>query len=391
MQRIYVDNAATTRVSKPILKLAGDVMESMFYNPSSIYREAHEAKAKIEESRMILADILGAKSEEIFFTSGGTESDNWAIKGLAIQHEGGHIITSMVEHHAVLHVCQELEKKGYSVTYLPVDEMGMIDLQDLEKAIREDTFLITIMFANNEIGTIQPIEEIGRLARKNNIVFHTDAVQAFGKIRIDVNKLSIDMLSLSAHKIHGLKGSGALFIRKGIRIQPLLHGGGQEKKKRSGTENIVGIVTMGETAKLSYQDLEEKNNTIMMMRDYLIDEVLKTIPYARLNGDATRRLAGNVNFSFEFIEGESLLMLLEKEGILASSGSACTSGSLDPSHVLLAIGLPHEKAHGSLRISLDYEENTLEQMDHLIRVLPGIVEKLRDLSPLYEDFINGGA
>lgn len=387
MKEIYMDNAATTRTSKRVIKVANSVLEDTYYNPSSIYHGAQMTKAKIEEVREAVASSLNAEAKEIFFTSGGTESDNWAIKGVASKMKKGHIITSTIEHHAVMHTCEYLDKQGFSVTYLPVDENGLVSIEDVKKELREDTILISIMYANNEIGTVQPIAEIGKLAREKGILFHTDAVQAYGKLNIDVKKENIDMLSLSSHKLHGLKGTGALYIRKGIPIDNLIHGGAQEKKKRAGTENVLGILALGEALKESYEERERKNQVLIGWRNHLIDTLLANVPHSRLNGDAVKRLPGNVNISFRFIEGESLLMLLEKQGIMASSGSACTSGSLDPSHVLLAIGLPHEIAHGSLRISLDYLENNAEQIEHLIQVLPGIVTRLRDLSPLYEDYL----
>ncbi len=384
-----MDNAATTRVSERVIKKAPEILRDTYHNPSSIYRGAQMAKAEIEKVREDLAKSLNANPKEIYFTSGGTESDNWAIRGVAEKKGQGHIITSSIEHHAVLHTCEYLEKQGFSVSYLPVDDKGLVSIEDVAKEIRDDTILISIMYANNEIGTVQPIAEIGRLARDKDILFHTDAVQAFGKLDIDVNLENIDLLSLSAHKLHGLKGTGALYVRKGIRLENLIQGGAQEKKKRAGTENVMGILALGEAMRESYEERDEKNRVVRGWREHLIDTLLAEIPYSRLNGDREKRLPGNVNISFRFIEGESLLMLLEKEGILASSGSACTSGSLDPSHVLLAIGLPHEIAHGSLRISLDYTENDEGQIEHLISVLPGIVERLRNLSPLYEDYLKG--
>ncbi|QRN86459.1 cysteine desulfurase NifS [Clostridia bacterium] len=387
MKEIYMDNAATTRTSERVIKVANTVLENTYYNPSSIYDGAQQTKAEIENVRKEVAASLKADAKEIYFTSGGTESDNWAIKGVAAKMKSGHIITSAIEHHAVLHTCEYLEKQGFSVSYIPVDEKGLVSVEDIKKEIRQDTILISVMYANNEIGTIQPISEIGQLAREKGILFHTDAVQAYGKLDIDVQEENIDMLSLSAHKLHGLKGTGALYIRKGIKLDNLIHGGAQEKKKRAGTENVLGILALGEALRESYEERERKNQVVTGWRNHLIETVLATVPHSRLNGDLTNRLPGNVNISFRFIEGESLLMLLEKQGIMASSGSACTSGSLDPSHVLLAIGLPHEIAHGSLRISLDYMENNEEQIEHLIKVLPGIVERLRDLSPLYEDYL----
>jgi cysteine desulfurase len=389
MKEIYMDNAATTRVSERVIEKAPEILRDTYHNPSSIYRGAQLAKAKIETVREDVAKSLNADPKEIYFTSGGTESDNWAIRGVAEKKGQGHIITSSIEHHAVLHTCEYLERQGFSISYLPVDDKGLVSIEDVEKEIRDDTILISIMYANNEIGTVQPIAEIGRLARSKDIIFHTDAVQAYGKLSIDVKQEYIDLLSLSGHKLHGLKGAGALYVRKGLRLENLIQGGAQEKKKRAGTENVMGILALGEALQESYQDREEKNRVVRGWSEHLMDTLLAEIPYSLLNGDREKRLPGNVNISFRFIEGESLLMLLEKEGILASSGSACTSGSLDPSHVLLAIGLPHEVAHGSLRISLDYTENDEGQIEHLIKVLPGIVERLRNLSPLYEDYLKG--
>ena len=336
-----------------------------------------------------MANAIGADTNEIYFTAGGSEADNWAIKGVAESYgsKGKHIITSCIEHHAVLHTCEYLETKGYEVTYLPVDEYGMISLDDLKKAIRKDTILIMIMFANNEIGTIQPIAEIGKIAHENGIIFHTDAVQAVGHIEIDVKAMNIDMLSMSGHKFYGPKGIGALYIKKGIKLNPLIHGGAQERRRRAGTENVPGIVGIGLAAELATKELDTEIPRLTALRDKLIKGILEKVPYARLNGHPTKRLPGNVNISFEFIEGESILLLLDHKNICASSGSACTSGSLDPSHVLLAIGLPHEKAHGSVRLSMGHF-TTEEQVDYVIQELPQIVERLRQMSPLYEEFIN---
>ena len=342
----------------------------------------------VDKARKSLADLIGAQPNEIYFTAGGSESDNWAVKAAAEagKAKGKHIITSTIEHHAVLHTCQYLEKQGYEVTYVNVDENGMIKLEELKAAIRPDTILITIMAANNEIGTIQPLEEIGTLARENGILFHTDAVQAYGHIPLNVEELKIDLLSASGHKFHGPKGVGFLYIRKGVRIGSYIHGGAQERARRAGTLNTPGIVGMGTAAELVMDKLKENMQKETELRDYFIQRVLEEIPYSRLNGDAKRRLPGNVNFCFRFIEGESLLILLDQQGICASSGSACTSGSLDPSHVLLAIGLPHEIAHGSLRFTLS-AENTKEEIDFTVDALKKIVERLRSMSPLYEDFI----
>lgn len=388
MSRIYLDHAATTAVRKEVLDTMLPCFSQNYGNPSSIYEIAREAKSLIDNARKQVATAIGAEEKEIYFTAGGSESDNWAIKGIAESYKdkGKHIITSSIEHHAVLHTCQYLEKNGYEVTYLPVDEDGKIKIEDLEKAIRPDTILISIMFANNEIGTLQPIKEIGEIARKHKIIFHTDAVQAVGHVKIDVKQMNIDMLSLSAHKLYGPKGIGALYVRKGIKLKSYIHGGAQERGIRAGTENVPGIVGLGKAIELATAEMEQENKRLIKLRDEIIDGILNNIPYTRLNGHRTDRLPANVNISFEFIEGESILLLLDMNGIYASSGSACTSGSLDPSHVLLAIGLPHEKAHGSLRMTLGIE-NTEEDVKKLLEVLPGIIKRLRDMSPLYEEFI----
>ncbi|OON91542.1 MAG: cysteine desulfurase NifS, partial [Candidatus Epulonipiscium fishelsonii] len=342
----------------------------------------------IDEARETIAKYLGAKANEIYFTSGGTEADNWAIKGIAEanKEKGNHIITSKIEHHAVLHTCEYLEKQGYEVTYLDVDENGVVDLEQLKTAIKATTILITIMYANNEIGTIMPVEEIGRIAREHDIPFHTDAVQAVGQIKIDVVKQNIDLLSLSGHKINGPKGIGALFIRRGLKISQFMHGGGQERGKRGGTENVAAIVGFEKAMELAYKDFDQKINKLVYLRSKLIEGILNNIPYSKLNGHPTNRLANNTNISFEFVEGESVLLLLDMQGICASSGSACTSGSLDPSHVLLSIGLPHEKAHGSIRMTLG-ENSTQKGVDEVIEKLPAIIKRMRDMSPLYEEFI----
>lgn len=388
MSRIYLDHAATTAVRKEVLDTMLPCFSQNYGNPSSIYEIAREAKSLIDNARKQVATAIGAEEKEIYFTAGGSESDNWAIKGIAESYKdkGKHIITSSIEHHAVLHTCQYLEKNGYEVTYLPVDEDGKIRIEDLEKAIRPDTILISIMFANNEIGTLQPIKEIGEIAKKHKIIFHTDAVQAVGHVKIDVKQMNIDMLSLSAHKLYGPKGIGALYVRKGIKLKSYIHGGAQERGIRAGTENVPGIVGLGKAIELATAEMEQENKRLIKLRDEIIDGILNNIPYTRLNGHRTDRLPANVNISFEFIEGESILLLLDMNGIYASSGSACTSGSLDPSHVLLAIGLPHEKAHGSLRMTLGIE-NTEEDVKKLLEVLPGIIKRLRDMSPLYEEFI----
>ncbi|HHW66134.1 MAG TPA: cysteine desulfurase NifS [Epulopiscium sp.] len=387
MQKIYFDHAATTAMHPQVVEAMLPYFTENFGNPSSIYEIARKNKQALDESRDKIAKLLGADPKEIYFTSGGTESDNWAIKGIAeaYKNKGNHIITSAIEHHAVLHTCEYLESQGYEVTYLPVNEYGQVDPQDVLKAIKDTTILITIMYANNEIGTIQPIEEIGKIAKEKGIVFHTDAVQAVGHIPIDVKKANVDLLSLSGHKFHGPKGVGVLYIRKGVKIKPLLHGGAQERGRRGGTENVAGIVGLAKALELALENMEENNKKMTELRDYIIKEVTSRIDHVKLNGHPTDRLPNNINFTFDFIEGESLLLLLDMKGIYASSGSACTSGSLDPSHVLLAIGLPHEKAHGSLRITLG-DENTKEEADYFLEVLPSIVQRLRDMSPLYEAY-----
>ncbi len=388
MSNIYFDNAATTPVRKEVLEAVLPYFSEYYGNASSVYDIARIGKKALEEAREKVAKAFNADVSEIFFTGGGTEADNWAIKGVAeaLTGKGKHIITTNIEHHAVLHTCQYLEKKGYEVTYLPVDEYGLVSREDVEKAIRPDTILITIMFANNEIGTIMPVKEIGELAREKGIYFHTDAVQAAGHIKIDVKDMKIDLMSISGHKLGAPKGIGALYVRKGVKIESLIHGGAQERRKRAGTENIPAIVGLGKAVELAVGEIEEESKRLSYLRDKLINGILETIPYSRLNGHREKRLPGNCNVSFEFIEGEGMLLLLDMKGIYASSGSACTSGSLDPSHVLLAIGLPHEKAHGSVRISLG-RENTEEEVDLLLRELPPIVERLRSMSPLYEEFI----
>lgn len=385
---IYLDNAATTKTSPQVVKAMLPYFTEKFGNASSIYQMGAESKQAITRSRDIIAESLHAKPEEIYFTAGGSESDNWALIAAAESYgeKGKHIITSKIEHHAILHTCRYLEKRGYEITYIDVDEDGMIKLEELKKAIRPDTILISVMYANNEIGTIQPIAEIGRIARENGILFHTDAVQAYGHVPIDVDELSIDMLSASGHKFNGPKGVGFLYIRKGVKIRAFIHGGAQERKRRAGTENVPGIVGLGAAAECALAQMDERMEKVSKLRDYLIERIEKEIPYCRLNGDRIKRLPNNVNFSFRFIEGESLLIMLDMKGICASSGSACTSGSLDPSHVLLAIGLPHEIAHGSLRLTLS-EENTIEEMDYVIDAIKGVVDRLRQMSPLYEDFI----
>ena len=389
MERIYFDHAATTPVKPEVLDAMMPHFTERFGNPSSVYQVAQVNRKAVDDAREIIANTIGAKPNEIFFTSGGTEADNWAIKGTAARknRKGNHIITTKVEHHAVLHTCEYLENHGYEVTYLEVDEDGLITPEQVEAAIKETTILITVMYANNEIGTIMPIKEIGAIAKAHDITFHTDAVQAVGQVEIDVDELGLDMLSLSGHKIYGPKGIGVLYIRRGVRLCPLIHGGAQERGRRGGTENVPGIVGLAKAIELAYADLDNKNKKIREIRDYIIDSLLKEVPYSALNGHRQKRLPNNINIGFEFVEGESLLLLLDMSGIAASSGSACTSGSLDASHVMLAIGLPHERAHGSLRVTLG-EMNTMEEADKLLEVLPAIVQRMRDMSPLYEDFLN---
>lgn len=389
-QLIYLDNAATTKVRPEVLQAMQPYFTEIYSNPSSVYSFAGKSTKAVEEVREYIASMLGVKSNEIYFTAGGSESDNWAVKGAAeaLKSKGNHIITSTIEHHAVLHTCQYLEKNGYEVTYLDVDENGKVSLEALEAAIRPETILITIMAANNEIGTMEPVAEIGAIAKKHGVLFHTDAVQAFGHMPLPVQEMNLDMLSASAHKFNGPKGTGFLYIRNGIKLGAYMHGGAQERKRRAGTLNVPGIVGMGAAARLAAEEMEERRKKVISLREHLIERILREIPYSRLNGHRTDRLANNANFSFRFIEGESLLILLDQQGICASSGSACTSGSLDPSHVLLAIGLPHEIAHGSLRLTLS-EETTREQIDFTVDQLKDIVERLRNMSPLYEDFLKG--
>ncbi len=384
---IYLDNAATTKVSEEVFAAMKPYFCEQYANPSAIYTFAGKSMKAVDEARKDVAGLIGAQPNEIYFTAGGSESDNWAVKAAAEAYraKGRHIITSAIEHHAVLHTCQYLEKQGYEVTYVGVDEYGVIKLDELAAAVREDTVLITVMAANNEIGTIQPLKEIGEIAKRNGILFHTDAVQAYGHIPLDVDALGIDMLSGSGHKLYGPKGIGFLYIRKGVRIGAYVHGGAQERARRAGTHNTPGIVGMGSAARLAAADLEENMKKQAALRDYLIRRVLDEIPYSRLNGHPADRLPGNASFCFRFIEGESLLILLDQKGICASSGSACTSGSLEPSHVLLAIGLPHETAHGSLRLTLS-GETTKEELDVTVEELKKIVGRLRSMSPLYEDF-----
>lgn len=387
---IYMDHGATTYVKDEVLEAMMPYFTRNFGNASSIYSVGRESKKAIEDAREKVAKALGALPREIFFTGSGSEADNWAIKGVAYanREKGNHIITTSIEHHAVLHTCQYLESDGYEVTYLPVDKDGLVTPEQVLQAIKPNTILITIMFANNEIGTIQPIKEIGKIAREKGVVFHTDAVQAVGNIPVDVKEMNVDLLTLSGHKLYGPKGVGALYIRKGVKITNFIHGGAQERGRRASTENVPGIVGLGKAIELATSNLESYNKKLVELRERTIHEITKRIPYVKLNGHREKRLPGNVNFSFEFIEGESLLLMLDMKGIAASSGSACTSGSLDPSHVLLAIGLPHEIAHGSLRITLG-ENNTSDDIDYLMEVLPVIVERLREMSPLYEKVKRG--
>lgn len=385
---IYLDNAATTATRPEVVEAMLPYFTEKYGNPSSIYEFAAENKDVIDTARATIADTLGAKPNEIYFTAGGTESDNWAIKETAeaYKNKGNHIITSKIEHHAVLHTCEYLEKHGYEVTYLDVDENGFISLDELEAAIRPETILISIMYANNEIGTIEPVKEIGELAKKHGILFHTDAVQAYCQVPINVDECHIDMLSASGHKLNGPKGIGFLYIRNGVKIKSFIHGGAQERGKRAGTENVPGIVGFAKAVEIEAATMKERTEKEIALRDHLIDRVLNEIEYVRLNGDRQKRLPNNANFCFRFIEGESLLLMLDMNGICGSSGSACTSGSLDPSHVLLAIGLPHEIAHGSLRLTLG-ENNTMEEMDYVVDTLKTVVQQIRNMSPLYDDFM----
>lgn len=391
MRNVYMDYAATTYVKPEVLEEMMPFFTEKFGNPSSFYGISRETKMAIDKSRSRISKALNCEVNEVYFTGGGSEADNWAIKGIASAYrkKGNHIITTKVEHHAVLHTCEYLEKNGFEVTYLSVNEEGFIDLEELKNSITDKTILVSIMFANNEIGTIQPIKEIGEICRERKIIFHTDAVQAVGNIPVDVKEMNIDLLSLAGHKIYGPKGIGVLYIRKGIKIDNLIHGGGQERARRAGTENTASIVGLGKAVELATENLEEHGKKLNVLRDKLIDGLLK-VPHTRLNGPkGEKRLPGNVNITFEFIEGESILLSLDFEGICASSGSACTSGSLDPSHVLLAIGLPHELAHGSLRLTLG-DNSTEEDVDYVLEVVPPIIERLRNMSPLWEDFLKKG-
>ena len=384
---IYLDNAATTKLKPEVLDAMMPYLTEMYGNPSSIHSFGAQCNAACEKARKAVADIIGAKDNEIYFTSGGSESDNWAIKSVAYmkKDKGKHIITSSIEHHAVMETCEFLARDGYEITFVGVDDKGIIKMDELKAAIRPDTILITVIFANNEIGTIQPIREIGEIARSKGIIFHTDAVQAFGHIPIDVEKDNIDLLSASAHKVHGPKGIGMLYMKNSVKLTPMIHGGPHERRRRAGTSNVPGIVGFGKAAELAKISMADSNE-MKEKRDYLIDRILKEIPYSRLNGDREKRLPGNVNISFRYIEGESMLMMVDMKGIAASTGSACASGSLDPSHVLLAIGLPHEIAHGSLRMTLS-EFTTKEELDYTVESLKEVVAKLRSMSPLYEDAV----
>lgn len=388
MDNVYFDNSATTKMDDEVLKKMLPYLTESYGNASSIYKLGRQNRRAVEEAREKVAKALGCDASEIYFTAGGSESDNTAIRGIAYayKNKGNHIITSKIEHPAVLETCKQLEKEGFEVTYIGVDENGIINLDELENAIKDTTTLITIMFANNEIGTIEPAQQIGEIAKKHNVFFHTDAVQAVGTVKINVKELNIDSLSLSAHKFYGPKGIGALYVRKGVNFQKFVNGGHQERNKRAGTENVAGIVGLGKAIELAYANLEEHNKKIKSLRDYYVEQIEARIPYIKVNGDREKRLPGNSNISFRFIEGEGLLLNLDLKGICASSGSACTSGSLDPSHVLLAIGLPHEIAHGSLRISIG-KYNTKEEVDYLIDNLVEIVKRLREMSPLWEEFI----
>lgn len=385
---IYMDNAATTPVKTEVLNAMLPYFTEKFGNPSSIYGISASNKQDITVAREVIARTINTDAANIYFTAGGSESDNWALKATALAYssKGKHIITSKIEHHAILHTCDYLEKQGFEITYLDVDENGIVDLEQLENSIRPDTILISIMFANNEIGTIEPIEKIGKIARKYGVLFHTDAVQAYTQVPIDIEKMNIDMLSASGHKINGPKGIGFLYIRKGVKIRSFIHGGAQERSRRAGTENVPGIIGFAKAAEISYGNMQKRTEAERGIRNHIIERISKEIPYARLNGDREKRLPNNINFSFRFIEGESMLIMLDSNGICASSGSACTSGALDPSHVLLAIGLPHEIAHGSLRLTIS-DTTTMAEADFVVDKLKEIVDRLRNMSPLYEDFL----
>ena len=389
MKKVYMDNGATTRVTEPVFEAMRPYFCDIFGNPSSMHDYGYEAKHAVAAAREKVATAIGANPDEIYFTGCGTESDNWAVRGAAYKNikKGRHIITTTIEHHAILHTCKQLEKEGFEVTYLPVDEYGRVTPEQLDAAIRPDTTIVSIMTANNEIGTIEPVAELGAVCRKHGVLFHTDAVQAIGSVKFNMKEMPIDMLSMSGHKFHAPKGVGVLFIRKGVHIQQFMQGGAQERNQRAGTENLASIVGLGKAIELATATIDAHNAQLSAIRDHMIERILKEIPYSRLNGDPVNRLPGNVNVCFRFIEGEGMLMHLNLKGVAASSGSACTSGSLDPSHVLLAIGLPHEIAHGSLRLSLS-EENTMEEADYVVDNLVKIVAMLRDMSPLYDDFIH---
>ncbi len=388
--KVYMDNGATTRVTEPVMAAMLPYFCEVFGNPSSVHGYGRESRRAVEAARAQVARALNAEPREIYFTGCGTESDNWALRGAAYANrdKGRHIITTNFEHHAILHTCQQLEKEGFEVTYLPVDQDGLVSPEQLDAAIRPDTVLVSIMYANNEIGTIEPIADLAAVAKARGVLFHTDAVQAIGHVAIDVKAQNIDMLSLSGHKFHAPKGVGVLYVRQGVRLQRLMQGGAQERTQRPGTENLAGIVGLGKAIEIATADIDARAAGMAAIRDHMIDRIMAEIPYTKLNGHRTRRMCGNVNVSFRFIEGESLLLHLDLKGIAASSGSACTSGSLDPSHVLLAIGLPHEIAHGSLRLSL-CEENTMEEADYVVDSLVEIVGRLRAMSPLYDDFLKG--
>ena len=390
MNRVYMDNGATTRVTEPVFEAMKPYFCEIYGNPSSVHSFGRESRHVVEDAREQVAKALNAEPREIYFTGCGTESDNWAVRGAAYANikKGKHIITTNIEHHAILHTCEQLEKEGFEVTYLPVDEFGFVAAQQLEAAIREDTTIVSIMMANNEIGTIEPIAELAAVCKAKGVLFHTDAVQAIGSVKIDVKEMGIDMLSLSGHKFHAPKGIGALYVRKGVRLQHLINGGAQERGQRAGTENLASIVGIGKAIKIAAANVDKHNEQLSAIRDHMINRILTEIPYTRLNGHPEKRLPGNVNVCFRFIEGEALLLSLDIKGIAASSGSACTSGSLDPSHVLLAIGLPHEIAHGSLRLTIS-EETTMEEADYVVDSLVEIVARLRAMSPLYDDFIHG--
>ena len=388
--RVYMDNGATTRVTEPVMAAMQPYFCEIFGNPSSVHGFGREARKAVEAARAQVAAAIGAQPREIYFTGCGTEADNWALRGAAYANikKGKHIITTNFEHHAILHTCKQLEKEGFEVTYMPVDHDGLITPEQLEAAIRPDTVLVSVMYANNEVGTIEPIPELAAVAKAHGVLFHTDAVQAIGHVPIDVKAQNIDMLSMSGHKFHAPKGIGALYVRQGVRLERLMQGGAQERGQRPGTENLAGIVGIGKAIELATEDVEGRAEKMAAIRDHMIDRIMKEIPHVQLNGHPTKRMCGNINVSFYFVESESILLHLDFKGIAASSGSACTSGSLDPSHVLLAIGVSHEHANGSVRLSL-CEENTLEEADYVVDSLVAIVKRLRDMSPLYEDFLKG--